>query len=470
MQTKTTLFSDAQKTLLRNVLCIFLGFSIPLALSMAPVRPIQIYFTLFIFALSTFFLHFSKFADNYKFAADKIIYGMIIYLVIYFMYKIAGSYKAIPEWDFLCFYLFGKVGISGSDFYNPEIFLQHFNNLKLQALTHTSYMQEIVNVAFWYPPPSMLLFLVLGALDLQTGYFIWQTAMVIFLVVDIILMVKLFNLSNKEKTSDLKKVFPVLLLILLFPGLISPLFYSQTLSVFLFFLILTIRYLNNWKAGIFLALLIIIKPLAAIFVLYFIFFKKWNVLISLAISGVVLMMITGWLFGFNTFIEYFKSPPTDRIPEFVYLEGSSIFSTMLRLQIRMKNILSLHTVKIICYAINLCLVIISFLAVRKRNKTGNADSFIVFVPLALLVYPGTLGHYIIILIPVILYIYQQAPFKQEILNLALVFVLYVIAFSGVFLFSVALWIYLVLWFQNNKVFSIKPVMSYNNSIIRSDGI
>lgn len=443
-----------------HILWLIAGFIIPLALHLVTSIGIkESYYSLILFAGACVIFHYYTSKKNYEKQIGQLMAGFTLYVTIHFLYNLVLSYSIIQEWDFLCFYLFGKVGISSPDFYNPELFQQVFNNLQLQSLSGGDFVSEIVNVGFWYPPPTMLLFLPLGLFDLQTGHFIWQTIIILFLIVDIILLLKFYFVPLYKTYKDIRILFPLLLLIILFPFITVIINLSQTISIFLFFLLLLIHYINSWKAGVFLAILVVIKPLGAIFILYFLFFRKWKIVAASTVTGLILLMTTGIIFGFDVFFNYFNSLPTDRIPDFVYFEYSSLFSGLKKLSQYAPQYLTVSVYKTLYYLISLVLIVITLYASRKLSRTSNTMAFLIFIPFALIIYPATLFHYDLILLPVFLSIFYQAPLKNNILKLGLLFGMYGIGYYSPFLLNFILWLILVLWplsfrfIENNNFFN-----------------
>jgi Glycosyltransferase family 87 len=397
--------------------------------------------TVTIFLLSTGLFFYAAKAKQFQQLVNNVLLGISLFLAVHLLYFFAKTYLHIPEFDFLCFYIFGKAGVASADFYNPKVFAQVYNQLNLQNLTSKEFADEIVNVGFWYPPHSMLLFMVLGVMDLKTGYAIWQTVIIAFLIADIILLHKKYYrqliTNNKNGLAD----FPLLLLILLFPGIDSSVYFSQTISVFLFFLLLLISNDNSFKSGIYLALLITIKPLAVFFVLYFFVFKKWKTIGSLFLSGAVLLVVSLLFFGYQPFITYLQSPPTLRIPASVFYESlnHSLNAVLLRLSNRGVNFFD---IKIAGYAIGLFLVGVTIFSSRVLAKASPVRAFMVYIPMALIIYPGSLISYSILLLPVILYLYTQKIFESEILNLLFILLLYSTGLYSLFLLNSILWIIL----------------------------
>ncbi len=402
-----------------------------------------------IFFISCLLVYYSSFKEKkYEVQITNIVLGILLFLIISFLYDLAQTYLTIPVWDFLCFYVFGKAGVSGLNFYDPHAFLQVFNDLNLQSKVNgSSFIGEVVNVGFWYPPPSMFLFLPLGVFSLKTGYIVWQTVIILFLLIDILLIIKWYpyhlnSTCNKNITN-----FLLLILILFFPSITGSILISQTISVFLFFLILILKYPDNWKSGVYLVLLIIIKPLAAIFVLYFLVFKKWKILISFLLTGCLVLGVSILFFGYDSFLAFLKSPPTNRIPLEVFYESTeqSINAILMRLQLKFYGHISFKSIKIITYIFSIVIILITVYASKLMKRKNCGLAFMIFIPMALLIYPNSLNSYAIILIPVILHFINQKPFNNNIINLILLFLLYSIGHYSFFLLNLVLWLILVMW-------------------------
>ncbi len=402
--------------------------------------------TIAIFIFSGVLFYFAGLKQKYVLPVNKLLSGTTLFLAVHLLYILAKTYLHIPEWDFLCFYLFGKTGISNTDFYNPQVFAKVFNELNLQPLTSNDFTTEIVNVGFWYPPHSMLLFLMLGLFNLKTGYAIWQTIVLVFIAADIFLLYKKNHQQLIANQKNKLVGFPILLIILLFPNIEGSAYFSQTISVFLFFLLLIINNTDNWKSGVYLALLITIKPLAVFFILYFLFFKKWKTLFALVLSGAVVLIVSLLFFGYQPFLTYLTSPPTVRMPAGVFYEdlNQSLNAVLIRLSNKGFNFFN---IKNIGYAISIAIIAATVFSSRRLAKVSPALSFMVYIPMALIIYPGSLISYSILLLPVILYLYNQKPFNSSILNLVFVFFIYIIGLYSFFLLNLILWTILTNYFM-----------------------
>lgn len=398
-------------------------------------------------------VHYSVIKQKkYEIPVSFIVLGILLFLIGNFFYDLAQSYLNISLWDFMCFYLFGNVGISGLNFYDPHAFMQVFNNLNLHSIVGNGLTHEVVNVGFWYPPPSMFLFLPLGIFSLKTGYLIWQTVIILFLILDILLIIKWFPYKLDSPYNKKNTGFTLAILILLFPNITGSILISQTPSIFLFFLILLLKYLDNWKSGIYLVLLIIIKPLAIFFIFYFIFYKKWKVLISCIITGCLIIGVSSLYFGFSSFIIFLKSPPTDRIPLEIFYESTeqSLFAVLLRLQHRLYGHINFQNIKIFTYILSIPIILITFYSSKLLSKKSPVLAFMIFVIMALLLYPNTLVSYIIILIPIMIYLLNQNPMKSNFANWITLSLLYAIGHYSFFLLNIVLWIIFILWSLPHK--------------------
>ena len=206
-----------------------------------------------------------------------------------------------------------------------------------------------------------------------------------------------------------------------------------------------INRINHWSSGIILVILIVIKPFAIVFGLYYLMNRNWKVLKTAFASGIVVLLITGLFFGFEIFRQFFISPPTSRIPESVHYEGvnKSLLAALFRFQHNHTNVLDLPSVKPIFLVVSAVLLTLTLIASKKLLKYSQLLSFAIYIPFVLIIYPNTLTHYSIFIIPVILALYCEIEvFKKTALGLLLFLFMY---FAGsVNLFYMNIFTYLTL--------------------------
>lgn len=417
----------------------------------------------FVIAIVFFACLYYSHRNKYIKQISSFVLGLLIVLSGNLISHLIASFQTIPVWDFMCFYMFGKAGLSGSNFYDPALFSNIFTALNLKIDGNAGFIAEIVNVGFWYPPPSMFLFLFLGLFKIGTSYIIWQSILFLFLIIDLVLLFKYYRLELNDGNKNIY-IFSLAGVILLFPGFISSFEISQTVFIFLFFLLLLINNLNNWKAGLFLALLIIIKPLAAVFALYFVIFKKWKIFTSFLLTGSIIIGISILFFGFDSFLIFFKSPPTNRIPPEVFYEGTnqSLNAVLLRLQLKFFGYVDFKTIKIVAYSLSLFISLITIYCSFLISKSDSKLAFMIFLPMALLVYPNTLVSYTIIVLPIILYFFNKNYLENWALNVFAIFFLFGIGYFSFFLLNLILWaIFIALSMLSKYNFSKTGFGSFN---------
>ena len=377
-----------------------------------------------------------------------ILSGIACIVILYYLYQSWSTFHDIVEWDFLAFYVYGKAGADGLAFYDPASFTHILAAIHMPYAVTSEFNASIIQVGFCYPPTTMLMLAPIGFLDLNTANIVWRIFVLSFLVIDMILLYRIFRISE----SRWFQVMLVVALTMTLPGSSTTVALSQTNFFLLFFILLIYKEPDNWKAGMFLALAIIVKPIAAVWFLYFLINRKWKPILSFAVTGVLIVGISIVWFGFDNFLTFFTSPPTSRIPGAVYTETinqsmNAVFSRI-SMQIGMDSLFS--QVNKIVIVISLILVIFTCIASYKLVKTNPKASFLIFLPLSLLIYPGCLMHYAVLLMPLFFFIITQRDNTRLLFFLVFMLILCVSSFAA----CLAILIVLILYsFSRFSVFS-----------------
>jgi hypothetical protein len=367
-------------------------------------------------------------------------------VIVHKIYQLYNIFSVINDWDFLAFYLFGKVGISGSDFYNPENMANIFASISIPIEVSAEFLKEILQVGFYYPPVSMILFAPISYLDIETANVVWNTFVLSFLIFDIILIMRIFRTNS----LDVLHILALVVLTLVFPATNSVISFNQTNFILLFFVLLIYENPDKWTSGLFLALAVVIKPIALIWGLYYLVNKKWMPLITLCICGILLIMISGLVFGFNNYISFFISPPTLRIPEFVYTEtiNQSLYSSFLRYSLKTDNDTLIANVKYIVFILSVALMAVTAIISYYLHKENRRFSFLIFIPLSLIIYPGSLSHYAVLLLP-LFFIFISSKGQA---GLLIVFFLILLLMFSSLLTSIILLVIIILYSFNRLTF------------------
>lgn len=330
--------------------------------------------------------------NNYNY---WIIYASLFIFSFFFtLFKVIEIIYQPPGWDFSAFYLFGKVAVRGYNFYLPDSLKFVFNNLHLPPISFDSF------AGFPYPPPTMLLFMPLGFLSYDIARIVWLIFVLLSLLGSMFLS---YNLYFKE--YKLRGILLVATLFFFLPPVQSTIFYSQTNFILLFLLLLMKKYSNRNFVGIFLTLAIFVKPFMVIFAFVPILRKQWKFFIYTILSSLLLIGITALIFGTEPFMTYLLNNPVKRIPSWVFSEdiNQSLQAVLIR-----HNFITMDKPLIYLYILS-CVFLITvfylFFYLLKRILYDYIWAVLLLV--SLMLYPGTLSHYGVLLLFIIFQLFNE---------------------------------------------------------------
>jgi hypothetical protein len=412
----------------------------------------QPYLTLILVMISCLCFYFFK-SDNKNLKTIALLGAYLIFIISLFIFC-SSTYSRLKNpqvWDFTAFYLYGKAGVTGHNYYSPQNFLVVFNSLTVPELNYADFIEQTVNVGFLYPPSTILLFSPLGFLSYKTALICWTIFNLLFAIGSIYLIYSLF--FKKYKLYGL--MFVATMFFLLSPVRMTVCF-SQTNFILLFLLLLMKKYSDKKYAGIFLALAFFTKPYMIIFGLIFLLRKQWKTLIYFTIVSLVLGGITFFLFGKEPFITYIVNNPSGRLPDRVFSENinQSLHAVLIRAHLITANTPHVYT---LVSATILLLMGMYSIYLLKRKRYDYIWAILLLV--GLLVYPGTLSYYGVLLLFIVFQFFdgtKQLGFKNKYLNTVLIGIFYYL--SSVSVFSVIIFLLLILIFKslqnlNKKVLS-----------------
>lgn len=295
------------------------------------------------------------------------------------------------EWDFLTFWLDGRVAAEGNNFYQSRYYYEALGSIPTSA----SFREEILDVGFRYPPPTMFLFLPLGLLDLSRALVFWYVLHSIFLIFSVFLLAKTFV----NGTHVPGYLIAAVLVMILRPTL-QTLWFAQTNFLVLVMILLFWRYRATFWGGIFLAVGILTKPVLVLMFAYLAIRRLWRSMMGVAVGGFLASVASVLVFGYHTFWSYFTEFPPSKMPRFVLSEdvNQSLQATILRLgefaPTRMAFLFSQQSFLVAAAG----LFFLSAWLIHKLGPRGDDVSLALMLTLALLVYPGTLVHYGVLLV------------------------------------------------------------------------
>ena len=273
-------------------------------------------------------------------------------------------------------------------------------------------------------------------MDYNNGRLILALLSFIFILADTFLANVVFVKNEKSIYSFLF----IFIIIILLPGTSETVGYNQTNFFLLFFLLLVMYNINKPISGFYLALSLIIKPISGFLILFFMSEKKWKPIIYFVSTLIVLSSITAFFWGFQNIIGFFQSPPTQRLPQYLYVQdiNQSILAILNR---NLKGYgLTHNMINSIYYLIAIITTGLTYIASKRLNKINIYFSLFPFIVCMLMIYPSSLSHYMVYLFPVLLYFLLLLTDRVK--KYFWLFILPTVSFLNTEVFFT----YLVLWF------------------------
>lgn len=347
------------------------------------------------------------------------------------------NYHQPPEWDFLTFWLDGKVALTGENFYE----VKNYQEMPLPYNPSGGFMEEIIDVGFRYPPFTMLLFLPLGLFDISNAYLLWQISNLLLCVACIYGLWRLFLKDYG--------IFSLLLVATLMLWLVPTRYtfsVAQTNFLALLFFLLFLRNRSKPWGGVWLALCVVVKPYMAILYIYPLLTRKWKVLAIAILTLLALTFLSVLAFGSEVLISFLHNPTPD-MPGYVYTEGvnQSLLATILRLTPN-QIIKESPILNPLYLGISLLFSLITVWVTIKKNSSHDWVILSILF-LALIIYPASLAHYgVFLIIPVVLLLRQSSKNAKQ--KMAVCFMILITYFlsgynSGIYVFYANLFMWLV---------------------------
>lgn len=389
----------------------------------------QSYFISFLAVVTCICFYYLQNKENSYKKIIWIVYSSIFVsaLLIFISSAIFRIYN--PQvWDFTCFYLYGKVAALGYNFYSPENFQAIFKSIDIpfQQSELGGFINEVVNVGFPYPPPTILYFMPLGYLSFKSALFVWTIFNIIIVISCIYLIYDLFL-----KSYRLNGLFLVSILFFILGPSLSTISFSQTNFILLLLLLLMKKFEDRNISGIFLAIAFFTKPYMIIFGLFFLIRLKWKPILYCALSTILILGVTMIMVGKEPLVSYIIDNPSQRIPSIMFYEGinQSLHSVLLR-----SNFISLNESKIFIFIASgvLILTILHLLYLVRKKFYDYIWAILLLV--GLLLYPGTLSYYGTLFLFIIFQFFdekKQLGFKQS-LNIPIIGIFFFLSTISVF--------------------------------------
>ncbi len=287
---------------------------------------------------------------------------------------VALRLRTFNEWDFMGFWLVGHAALQRQNFYDPSVLRAWAAPFAVSA----GFRREIIDVGFWYPPATALLFAPLGLTGLHPALTAWYAVLVIAAGADIYLAWRLF--LRAEGALGLVAVAALLFAL---PGISEALNYAQTSFIALFCLLL---FWPKWRArggSAWLALALFIKPFLAVALVYQLLRRYWNAAVGTLVAVALLSLAALLLFGPQTTFAFLGQRHATP-PSIVYSEPTN--QSLSALWLRHTAAGTAHVLALISsMTIFLLSIVVTVNVPAERDEIGLA----LWLPAILLMYPVT---------------------------------------------------------------------------------
>ncbi len=309
-----------------------------------------------------------------------------------------------PEWDFQSFWLYGRVAAEGLNLYDPA---QHGAVVALLSPSET-FVDEIVRVGFWYSPPTAFLFLPLGWMDLQTAALVWAVANLGLFLVTMVLVWKVLLPQTGFIGLGLTVAMG-----LAFPSTYLNLNHFQTSFFSLLCTVLFLKDRSRSRAGVWLALGFLVKPVFGLLGLYPLIRRQWGMLGAMAATLGMAYGVSLAYFGPTTFWSYWMHNPALRLPAEYFGEvgNISLYAFLWRLLHSFSNGQFITTVTFA--AVALVMVLLTAWLIYQAQEREPMWALLATLAVALSLYPNTSAHYCLMLLPVICYWLVRETLNDE---------------------------------------------------------
>jgi hypothetical protein len=346
-----------------------------------------------------------------------------------------ANYHEPPKWDFLGFWLNGKVGLAGENFYD----IKNYQKMPLPYDPGEEFRKEIIDVGFFYPPFTMFLFLPLGLLGIGNAYLLWQ---IVNLLLSVACIYGLWRLFLKDY-GVLSLLLVAALMFRLEPARSTFVFAQTNFLTLLFFLIFWRNRSKDW-GGIWLALGVVVKPYMALLYIYPLIIRKWKMLIVAILTLLIFTLLSFLVFGSDVFHSYLNNP-IPKTPSWNYTEltNQSLLATILRLtpnQVLKESPILNPLYLGIALLLSLITVWVSI------NKNSSHDWTVLSILfLALIIYPGNQFFYsTFLIVPLVLLLqYSSRAANRRAVVFFIILTTYLLSGNGNYVFYANLFMWLV---------------------------
>jgi hypothetical protein len=251
--------------------------------------------------------------------ARAVLCGLLVLALVPYALAIADAIEDnlddVPEWDFTGFWLHARSAVAGLNFYDPRTLQQATAGMSLSGEVRT----EIVDVPFWYPPPSMFLLLPLGWFaSPSSALAFWYALQLAILAATALLCRRTFFPGGGAV-----ELAASVLLVCLCHGTRLTFSYGQTNFIALAALLAFWRVRDTPAGGAWAAIAVCAKPLLAVLPLWMLLAGRFPALRGFALAVAALLLGALGVFGAETNLSYFAGDHLGAKPDWIYSQPTN---------------------------------------------------------------------------------------------------------------------------------------------------
>ena len=302
------------------------------------------------------------------------------------------------EWDFLCFWIYGRIATLGLNFYDPKNYTVDL----LPFDPSDEFKQEIFRVGTHFPPPGMLLMRPLGLLEYHSAMIVWYAGSCAVALAAIYVLWKMFL-----RRDNMDGFLLAASLTMILHSTASTFYYAQINFLLLLCVLGFWNARADGRAGVFAALGMMLKPIAAGLLLLPLLERKWRTLFISVVAYAAMMIPAFWVFGAKTSSGYFFRNFAGALPHFQFAESINKSLLGIILKLFPESVSTLHPLFTPPFLIcgGLLTAASAYLVLHCRQK-DDPWALALILCFSLLIYPGTLVHYPLLLLPVVFLVWR----------------------------------------------------------------
>lgn len=304
----------------------------------------------------------------------------------------AGELRRPPEFDFAAFWYHARLAARGVDFYDPDRVRE-----LLSALGASPAFVDLGR--FWYPPQTMLLFLPLGWVDdPRTAWYAWSALQLLAAVASTLLLLRVY-----VRSRDPLAVVVGAATVAALAATTTTFRHGQTSFVVLALLLWFAAESGRLRGGLALGLAILVKPIALLVAIGPVLRARWRAITALALTAAVATALAWVVFGTELVTRYaMRGAGPVPLELFRMPSNQSLLGLLARRGWIATGVSPLASPLYLAAALVLVVAAAAILLRRRREDPALELAFLLAV--ALVVYPQTLDHYAVLLLPAIVWL------------------------------------------------------------------